>query len=138
MVTGVLAFGHEMVCFVYLGLGALVLSLHLFFVKNLLSSWWTGVDVALALVLARLLLRGYCPLVPCKLPPILCGGGVGPGLTRTCSPGHITASDLGTGPWAVLPRPLPSHGLAWLGVRVCLYILKCCLYYFPEILDFIS
>ena len=104
MVTGVLAFGHEKICFVYLGLGALVLSLCLFFVKNLLSSWWTGVDVVLALVLARLLLRGYCPLVLRNLLPVLCGGGAGPGLTRTCSAGHITASDLETGPWAVLPR----------------------------------
>ena len=77
MFTGVLAFGHETVCFVYLGLGALVLSLRLFFVKNLLSSWWSGVDVALALVLASLLLRGYCPLVPRTLPPVLCGGGAG-------------------------------------------------------------
>ena len=138
VVTGVLALGHETICFVYLGLGALVLSLRLFFVKNLLSSWWTGVDVALELILARLLLRGCCPLVPRNLPPVLCGGGAGPGLTRTCSPGHITASDLETGPWALLPRPSPSHGLARLGVRVCLHILKCCLYYFLEILDSIS
>ena len=64
--------------------------------------------VALALILARLLLRGYCPLVPRTLPPVLCGGGAGPGLTRTYSPGHITASDLETGPWAVLPRPSPA------------------------------
>ena len=105
---GVLAFSHETVGFVYLRLSALVLSLRLFYVKNLLSSWWTGVDVALALVLARLLLRGYCPLVPRNLPPVLCGGGAGPGLTQTCSPGHVTASDLETGPWAVLPRPSPA------------------------------
>ena len=37
--TVVLAFGHETVCFVFLGPGALVLSLRVFFVKNLLSSW---------------------------------------------------------------------------------------------------
>ena len=145
MVTGVLALGHETVCFVSLGLGALVLSLRIFFVKNLLSSWWmgVGVGVALALILARLLLRGCCPLVPCNLLPVLCVGGAGPGLTRSCLPGHITASDLETGPWALLPRPslairLLNLGLAWLGVRVCLYILKCCLYYFLEILDLIS
>ena len=112
VVTGVLAFGHQMVCFVYLGLGALVLSLRLFFVKNLLSSWWTGVDVALALILARLLLRGCCPLVPRNLPPVLCGGGAGPGLNRPCSPGHITVSDLETGPWALLPRS--SHAIRCL------------------------
>ena len=68
---GVLALGHETVCFVSLGLGALVLSLRIFFVKNLLSSWWTGVGVALALILARLLLRGCFPLVPCDLLPVL-------------------------------------------------------------------
>ena len=107
-----------------------------------LSSWWTGVDVALALILARLLLRGCCPFVPCSLPPVLCGGGAGPGLTRACSPGHITAYGLVTGPWTLLPRsssshPPPSNGVARLGVRVCLHILKC-LYYFLEILDFIS
>ena len=61
-------------------------------------------DVALALILARLLLRGCCPLVPRRLPLVLCGGGVGPGLTRTFSPGHITASNLEAGPWALLPR----------------------------------
>ena len=77
--------------------------------------------MALALVLARLLLRGCCPLVSRHLPPVLCGGGTGPVLTRTCSPGHITASDLGTGPWAVLPRPspaiccLPSVAFPWVG-----------------------
>ena len=110
-----LALGHETVCFVSLGLGALVLSLRIFFVKNLLSSWWMGVDVALALILARLLLRGCCPLVPRNLLPVLCGGGAGPGLTRSCSPGHITASDLETGPWALLPRPSPAIRLLPLG-----------------------
>ena len=57
----VLAFGHGTVSFVSLELGALVLSLRLFFVKDLLSSWWTGVDVALVLILARLLLRAVAP-----------------------------------------------------------------------------
>ena len=36
------------------------------------------------------------------------GGGAGPGLTRSCSPRHITASDLETDPWALLPRPSPA------------------------------
>ena len=126
-----------------LELGALVLTLRLFFEKNLLSSWWTGEDVALSLFLARLLLRGSCPSVPRSLPPVLCGGDAGLGLTRACSPVHITAYGLETGPWALLPRsfsyhPPPSHGMSWLVVRVCLHILKCCLYYFLEILDFIS
>ena len=66
------------------------------------------------------------------------GGGAGPGLTRSCSPGHITASDLVPGPWALLPRlspaiRLPPMGWPGWGVRVCLHILKCCLYYFLEI-----
>ena len=61
VVTGVLALGRETVCFVSLELGVLVLSLRLFFVKNLLSSWWTGEDVALALILARLLLGAVAP-----------------------------------------------------------------------------
>ena len=77
-------------------------------------------DVALALILARLLLRGCCPFVPRSLPPVLCGGGAGPGLTRACSPGHITAYGLESGPWALLPRSYsshrpPSHGIARLG-----------------------
>ena len=138
-----LALGHGMVCFVSLELGALVLSLSLFFEKNLLSSWWTGEDVALALILAGLLLRGSCPSVPRSLPPVLCGGEAGPGLTLACSPGHITAYYLETGPWAMLPRwfsyrPPSSHGVSRLEVRVCLHNLKCCLYYFLEILDYIS
>ena len=133
VVTGVMALGHGTVCFVSLELGALVLSLRLFFVKTLLSSWWTGEDVALALILARLLLRGCCPSVPRSLPPVLCGGEAGPGLTRACSPGHFSTYGLETGPWALLPysfsyHPPPSHGMSRLGVRVCLHILKCCLY----------
>ena len=71
LVMRVLALGHETVCFVSLGLGALVLSPRIFFVKNLLSSWCTGVGVALALILARLLLQGCCPLVPRNLLPVL-------------------------------------------------------------------
>ena len=71
------------------------------------------------------------------------GGGAGPGLTRSCSPGHITASVLVPGPWALLPRLSPAIRLppmGWLGwgVRVCLHFMKCCLYYFLEILDIIS
>ena len=36
------------------------------------------------------------------------GGGAGPGLTRSCYPRYITASDLETGPWALSPRPSPA------------------------------
>ena len=111
--------------------------------RTLLSSWWKGEDVALALILARLLLKGCRPSVPRSLPPVLCGGEAGPGFIRSCSPRHITTYYLETGPWAMLPRsfsyhPPPSLGLSRLGVRVCLHILKCCLYYFLEILDYIS
>ena len=100
-------------------------------------------DVALALILARLLLRGCCPFVPRDLPPVLCGGGAGPSLTRACSPGHITAYGLETGPLALLPcsyssHPPPSHGMARLVVRVCLHIFEMLSVYFLEILDFIS
>ena len=59
--------------------------------STLLSSWWEGEDMAIALILAGLLLRGSCPSVPRLLPPVLCGGGAGPGFTRACSPRHITA-----------------------------------------------
>ena len=71
--------------------------------------------VALVLILARLLLRGCCPLVLRNLVPVLCGGGAGPGLTRPCSPGHITAADLETGPWVLLPRPSPTIRLLPMG-----------------------
>ena len=135
-----LALGHGTVCLCPL---SSVQSLRLFFEKNLLSSWWKGEDVVLALILARVLLRGSCPSVPRSLPPVLCGGEAGPGFTQASSPGHITAYGLETGPWALLPRsfsshPPPAHGMSRLGVRVCLHILKCCLYYFLEILGFIS
>ena len=117
-----LAFGHGTVCFVSLELSAHVLSLLLFFVKNLLSSWWTGVDMALALILARLLLRGCCLFVPRSLPPVLCGGGAGPSLTQACSPGHITAQGLETGPWALLPRSYSFRRLpmGWHGWGLCM------------------
>ena len=59
--------------------------------RTLLSSWWESEDVALALILAGLLLRGSCPSVPRLLPPVLCGDCVGPGFTWACSPRHITA-----------------------------------------------
>ena len=113
----VLAFGHGTVCFVSIELGALVLSLRLFFVKNLLSSWWTGVDVALALILARPLLRGCCPFVSRGLPPVLCGDGAGPSLTRACSP--WTYHCLRLGDWSLGLASssvfLPSAAFPWDG-----------------------
>ena len=64
------------------------------------------------------------------------GGGAGPGLTRSCSPGHITASNLVPGPWALLPRPspairLPPMGWPGWGVRVCLHIFEMLSVLFP-------
>ena len=64
------------------------------------------------------------------------GGGAGPGLTRSFSPGHITASDLVPGPWALLPRLLPAIRLppmGWLGwgVRVCLHFFEMLSVLFP-------
>ena len=111
--------------------------------RTLLSSWWEGEDVALALILAGLLLRDCCPLVPRRLPPVLCGGGAGSGFTRACSPRHITTYYLETGPWAMFPRsfsyrPQSSHGMSRLEVCICFHNLKCYLYYFLEILDYIS
>ena len=62
--------------------------------RTLLSSWWRGEGVALALFLARLLIRGSCPSVPHNLPPVLCGRGAGPSLSRVCSPRLIITYDL--------------------------------------------
>ena len=95
-----LALGHEIVCFVSLGPVALVLSLRVFFVKNLLSSWYLGVGVALALTLARLLLRDFGPLVPRPLLPGLWWRG---------------AWSLDLASSSVACHPSPSHGLARLG-----------------------
>ena len=135
--TGVLALGPETVCFVSLGPVTLVLWLRVFFVKNLLSSWYLGVGVALALTLARLLLRNFVLLVPRPFLPGLwwrCWSWV----ARSCSPGQITASVLVPGSWTWLPRLSPAIRLPPMGWRgwwvcVCLHFLKWCLYYFMEI-----
>ena len=120
---GVLALGHETVGFVSLGPVALVLSLRVFFVKTLLSSWCLGVGVALALTLARLLLRDFGPLVP-RSPYT---GSVVAVLVRGC-PVLLawTVHCFSLGAWfldlassSVACRPSPSHGLARL-VGLCL------------------
>ena len=64
------------------------------------------------------------------------GGGVGPWLTRSCSPGHITASCVVPGPWAWLSRLSPAIRLppmGWLGwgVRVCLHFFEMLSVLFP-------
>ena len=73
--------------------------------RTLLSSWWRGEDVALALILARLLLRGSCPSVPCSLPPVLCGDGAGPGFTRACLPRLLTTWGQVLGPGFLVRSP---------------------------------
>ena len=50
---------------------------------------------------------GLLPLGSSPPSTVSVGGGAGPGLVRSCSPGHITASDLETGPWPMVPRPSP-------------------------------
>ena len=91
VVTGMPALGYGTVCLCLLSsvhsCCRSVSSLR----RSLLSSWWEGVYVTLAHILAVLLLRGSCPSVPRLLLPGLCGGNAGPGFTRACSPRHITA-----------------------------------------------
>ena len=117
--AGVRALGHETVCFVSLGLVALVLSLRVFFVKNLLSSWYLGVGVALALTLARLLLRDFGPLVP--LPPstgsvvALLVQGIPVLLAWTYHCFSLGAWSLDLASSSVACHPSPSRGLARLG-----------------------
>ena len=83
--------------------------------RTLLSSWWRGESVALTLFLARLLLWGGCPLVPRTLPPVMCGGGTGPGLSRSCSP--KTYHCLQPGFWSLGQASsfvlLPSTAFLW-------------------------
>ena len=115
--------GHETVGFVSLGPSALVLSLRIFFVKNLLSSWYLGVGVALALTLARLLLRDFGPLVPRSLLPVM-WWRCRPGLT---GPARLDISLLQA--WCLVLGPgflvcrLPSVSLSWVGsVRRFVYV----------------
>ena len=95
---------------------------------------------------SRSSLRGYClGAVPLgSLQPSTgsvwwrSGPWVDPGLlawTYHCL--RLGDWSLGLASSFVACHPSPSHGLAQLGVRVCLHILKC-LYYFREILDSIS
>ena len=114
-----LALGHETVCFVSLGPVALVLSLCVFFMKTLLSSWYLGVGVALALTLARLLLRDFGPLVP--RPPftgsvvavLVLGCPVLLAWTYHCFSLGAWSLDLASSSVACIPSPF--HGLARCG-----------------------
>ena len=138
VVTGMPALGYGTVC---LCPGSSVLSLRLFFEKNLAVILVGGRGCGTRTHPCGAATEGLLPLgssLPFTGP--VCAG---PGFTRACSPWHITAYRLETGPWVMRPcsfsyHPPPSHGMSRLVVRVCLHILKCCLYYFLEILDYIS
>ena len=98
-----LALGHGTVCIVSLELGVLVLSLRFFFVKNFAVILVEGRECdSCALPCEATWSNGSS--VPRSLPPVLCGGGTGPGLSRACSPRLITPYDLESGPLARLPR----------------------------------
>ena len=94
---------------------ALVLSLHVFFVKYLLSSWYWGVALRL-----RSLLRGSCfgTVVPWGLASFyrVCGGGAGPGLPGPARLGGslLKSGCLGLGPGCLVCR-LPSVSFPWVG-----------------------
>ena len=139
---GVLALGHGTVCFVSLELGAFMLSLPLLCEE-------------LAVILVDRCGCGAhanpCEATTYVLLPLGSSwpstGSVwwrsGPWFDPGLLAWTYHCLRLGDWPWALLPRsyayhPPPSRGMARLGVHVCLHILKCCLYYFLEILDFIS
>ena len=142
MVTGVLALGHRTVCFVSLELCALVLLLRIFFGRTCCHPGGRVLVWRL-----RSPLRGYCfgAVVPWFLATFSrsCGWRSRSWVARSCSPGHLTASDLVTGPRTMLPRPsppvcrLPMGWPGWGFVYVST-LLDCCLSYFLEILDFNS
>ena len=69
------------------------------------------------LLLARLL-GGCCSSVAHKLPPVLCGSGTGPGLSRARSLRHslLTTGSLALGPAFAFVH-LPSTSFPW-GVTV--------------------
>ena len=114
-----LALGHEMVCFASLGLGALMLSLRIFFVKNFCHPggrvWvWRS----------RSSLRGFCfgAVVPWFLATFyrFCGWQSGPWvdlvlLAWTYHCFRLGAWSLGLASSSVTCHPSPSHGLARLG-----------------------
>ena len=83
--------------------------------RTLLSSWWRRESVALALFLAWLLGSSRSS-VPRTLPPVLCGSGTGPGLSRARSIRHSLLMTwslvLGLG-WASAFVLLPSASFPW-------------------------
>ena len=109
---GVLTLGHGTVCFVSLELGALVVPLRL--CEELCCHPGGGAGVWLS----RSSLRCYC------LPPVLCGSGTGPGLSRAHSLRHslLTTWSLVLGPGfhvrsSTLRRlPMRCHGWGFVYV----------------------
>ena len=94
-----LPLGHRTVCFVSIELGAFVLPLRLFFVKNFALILVEARESGSCALTARLL-GGYRSSVARKLLPVLCGSGTGPGLSRARSLRHslLTTESLVLGP----------------------------------------
>ena len=98
--------------------------------RTLLSSWWKGESVALALFLAKLL-GTSCSSVPRSLPPVLCGSSTGPGLSRARSLRHslLTTWSLVLGPGfrvrspAVRRFPMGCHGWGFVYVSTFGYVV---------------
>ena len=120
--TGVLALGHKTVGFVSLGPVSLVLSLRVFFVKTLLSSWCLGVGVALALPCEATAsglwsLGSSLPYTGSVVAVLVRGCPVLLAWTVHCFSLGAWFLDLASS--SVACRPSPSHGLARL-VGLCL------------------
>ena len=117
---GVLTLGHGTVCFVSVELRAFVLPLYLLFVKNFAVILVEAQESGSSLLLARLL-GGCRSSVAHKLPPVLCGSGTGPDLSRARSLRH---SLLLTGSLVLWPAfhvrstllPMGCHGWGFVYV----------------------
>ena len=94
-----LPLGHGTVCFMSVELGAFVLLLRLFFVKNC-AVILVGARESGSRALTCEATWGCRSSVARKLPPVLCGSGTGPGLSRARSLGHslLTTGSLVLGP----------------------------------------
>ena len=92
---------------------ALMLSLRIFFVKYLLSSWYCGLRCACARSCVAPASGLWFLGASLPLPGLWwrCRSGI----ARSCSPSRFPASVLVPGPWARLPRLSPSVRLLPLG-----------------------
>ena len=114
-----LALSHETVCFVSLGPVALVLSLRVFFVKNLLSSWYLGGGYGASAHPCEATASGLWSLG--SSPPstgsvvavLVLGCPVLLAWTYHCFSLGAWSLDLASS--SVACHPSPSHGLARLG-----------------------